>query len=76
MVTLRVDDVRQADGTISVREIVEHGPAVVIVPYLATSNAILFIEQYRDAVGASLIELPAGMVKRVRIMPSPHAANC
>ncbi len=60
--TLRVDDVRLPDGTTGVREIVQHAPAVVIAPYLEDSDEFVFIEQYRDALGKALVELPAGMI--------------
>lgn len=62
LLTVRVDDIRQPDGHESVREIVQHGPAVVIAAYLEDSDEFLCIEQYRDAVGRALLELPAGMV--------------
>jgi ADP-ribose pyrophosphatase len=62
LLTVRVDDIRLPSGATSVREIVGHGPAVVIVAYLAESDEFLFIQQYRDAVGQVLLELPAGMV--------------
>lgn len=62
LLTLRVDDVRLPSGATSVREIVGHGPAVVIAAYLAESDEFLFIQQYRDAIGQMLLELPAGMV--------------
>ncbi|MBA3826800.1 MAG: NUDIX hydrolase [Ktedonobacterales bacterium] len=63
ILNLRVDDVRLPNGTDTQREIVELAPAVVIIPYLEANDAFLFIEQYRDAVGQTLIELPAGKVK-------------
>jgi ADP-ribose pyrophosphatase len=63
LVTLRVEEIRLPDGSTSRREIVEHAPAVVVIPYLEAEDSFLFIEQYRDAVGKTLLELPAGMVK-------------
>ncbi len=62
LLTLRVEEIRLPDGSTSRREIVEHEPAVVIIPYLDKEDAFLFIEQYRDAVGQTLLELPAGMI--------------
>ena len=62
LLTVRVDQIRQPDGSTGVREVVVHGPAVVIVPYLEATDEVIFIEQYRDAVAQSLLELPAGMV--------------
>ncbi len=62
VVHLRVDSIIQPDGTPGVREIVEHVPAVVIVPYFLETQEVLFVEQYRDAVGQVLLELPAGLI--------------
>ncbi len=63
ILTLRVDDVRLPNGTETQREIVALAPAVVIIPYLEATDEFLFVEQYRDAVATTLIELPAGKVQ-------------
>jgi ADP-ribose pyrophosphatase len=63
VISLHVDDVRLPDGRTAKREIVGHGEAVVIVAYLADSDEILFIEQYRDAIKQALLELPAGLLQ-------------
>src|SRR4030042_6081055 len=56
---VRRDKIHQEDGrTVSV-DIVEHPGAVTILPVDADGN-ILFIRQYRHAVGVDLLELPAG----------------
>jgi len=62
IVHLTVEDIRLPDGSSSVREIVHHDEAVVIIAYLEATQEVLFIEQYRDAVKQSLLELPAGML--------------
>ncbi len=62
LINVRVDDIRLPDGQPGVREIVEHKPAVVIVAYLEDSDEFLFVEQYRDALGQYLLEVPAGMI--------------
>jgi ADP-ribose pyrophosphatase len=62
LIRVRVEEVRQDDGRKTKREIVEHKPAAVIVPYLERSDEIIFIEQYRDAVREAVLELPAGMI--------------
>ncbi len=40
-------------------ELIEHPGAALIVPFL-NSNTLIFIKQYRPAVGGYLYELPAG----------------
>jgi len=49
----------ELDGRRMVRETVQHPGAVVILPMRDASH-IVFVRQYRRAVGRSLLELPAG----------------
>lgn len=56
---VRVDEIAFEDGRTSVREVVEYGPAVVIAP-LTDAHELVMVRQYRRAVDATLIELPAG----------------
>ena len=58
VITLLRDTI-EINGRRLVREIVEHPGSVVIVPVLPRKR-ILFIRQYRRALGATLLELPAG----------------
>ena len=58
--SLRKDSVMLPDGMVSDREIVEHDPAVVILPFISPSE-ILLIKQYRHSVKEVLIECPAGV---------------
>ena len=73
ILSLREDEVMTEDGRIAKREIVEHTPSAVIVPYFEKTDEILLIEQYRDAVRATLLELPAGMIRHGE--PPEHAAQ-
>jgi ADP-ribose pyrophosphatase len=50
------------DGTEHFREVVQHPGAVVILPIL-DDQRICFIENYRVAVGQTLLELPAGTLE-------------
>jgi len=61
-VNVRVDNVVKASGRETTREVVERGDAVVIVPFDAQGR-VLLIRQYRYAVGRSLLEVPAGVLK-------------
>ncbi len=56
---LEVDRVRLPDGGETVREVVRHPGAVVIVPVRA-DGCVLLVRQFRYAVGETLLELPAG----------------
>jgi len=62
VVTLRIDTVRMPDGRETKREVVEHHGAVAIVPRL-DNQTILLIRQFRQAVGETLLEIPAGTLE-------------
>lgn len=59
IVNVRRDTFLQASGKKATHEIVEHSDVIVAVPLDARSN-VLMVRQYREAVGKSLLELPAG----------------
>ena len=61
ILNLRVDRVLMPDGRETVREVVEHAPAVVVIAENEDGD-ILLIDQFRYSVGAAIIELPAGIV--------------
>ena len=58
---VRVDEVRLPSGAASVREVVEHPGATVILPVTVTRE-VLLIRQYRHVFGRYLLELPAGLI--------------
>ena len=61
--SLRVDQV-SIDGKPPLAwEIIEHPGGVAVVPFDEAGN-ILMVRQYRHAVGAELLELPAGTLKK------------
>ena len=62
IVRLRVDQVELPGGRKTVREVVEHDAAVVIVPIDADDN-VLLVNQYRYPTEQFLLEAPAGMVE-------------
>jgi ADP-ribose pyrophosphatase len=53
---------RLPSGRTVVRQVVQHPGAVVIIPQLEDSRLVL-IAQYRFAVGATLLEFPAGTLE-------------
>lgn len=60
--TVRCDQVRLPDGRTTKLDIVEHHGSVVILPVDGDGN-LLFVRQYRHAVGLDLLELPAGTLE-------------
>ena len=59
ILNLRVDQIRTPTGVKAIREIVEHGGAVAVVPIDGAGQVIL-VRQYRHAVRALVTEVPAG----------------
>jgi ADP-ribose pyrophosphatase len=60
---------RCGDGEVRLREVIEHPGSVVILP-LTASGGVCLVEVVRTAVGATLLELPAGTLDR----PEPPIA--
>jgi len=52
-----------ADGTVLVREVVDHPGSVVVIPRTSEKHVCL-VEVFRAAVGKTLLELPAGTLDR------------
>ena len=61
-VKLRVDTVKMPSGRETTREIVEHSDCVAIVAIDADDN-VLLVNQFRQAVGKALLEIPAGGIE-------------
>lgn len=62
LISLYKDTVRCSNGITTSREIIDHSPAVVIIPIDKHGN-ITLIKQYRHAINDILIECPAGCVE-------------
>ena len=56
---VRRDTLKTPNGGETKLDIVEHGGSVVLIPMDHEGN-LLFVRQYRHAVGGDLLELPAG----------------
>ena len=63
---LRVDMLRRSSeglrypsGMETTHDVVEHPGGVTVLP-INTDDAVLFVSQYRHAIGRDLLELPAG----------------
>ena len=61
VIAVRRDHVRMSDGSVAVREIVEHPGAVGVVALDEDGN-VLLVNQFRHPVRARLDELPAGLL--------------
>ncbi len=59
---LEVVDIELADGTRSVREIIRHPGAVVVLAELADGRFV-FVRQYRKAIEMALLEAVAGTLE-------------
>ncbi|MDD5016400.1 MAG: NUDIX hydrolase [Atribacterota bacterium] len=70
IINLRQDKVKLPDGRESIREIVEH-PGAVIVLALTNDDKIVMIRQFRKPADEVLWELPAG-----KIEPGEDLKNC
>ena len=57
--TFRVDTIERADGSRGTREIADHPGAVAILA-IDPDDCVLFVRQFRVAVGEALLEVPAG----------------
>lgn len=62
VVKLQMDDVILPDGKTAKRELIKHPGAVGIIP-ITKDKKIIFVEQYRKPLEASLVEIPAGKLE-------------
>lgn len=60
---VRRDQVLLPDGKTTLVDVVVHPGAVTLIP-LDSQDRILFVRQYRHAVGQELLELPAGTLNQ------------
>ena len=63
LLKVMVDTVTLPNGKETTREIIAHPGAVCVVPVLE-DGSIIFVKQYRYAVGSVLYELPAGKLDK------------
>lgn len=70
IISLRVDDVQLPDGSKSIREVIEHPGAAVIVP-IDSDGRVRLVRQYRDAAAQEMLEVPAG-----KLHPGEDPADC
>ncbi len=63
LIKVKLDTVKLTSGLKTTREVVQHNPAVVIVPINHENNVIL-IRQFRYPVNEVLLEAPAGTIEK------------
>lgn len=62
IINLRVDSVRLPNGSRTMREVIEHSPAVGIIAE-AENGDLFLVRQYRYPAGEFLLEIPAGIIE-------------
>uniref|UniRef100_A0A7C4KJJ7 NUDIX hydrolase n=1 Tax=Anaerolinea thermolimosa TaxID=229919 RepID=A0A7C4KJJ7_9CHLR len=60
--SVALHQLRLPDGRTRSYDVVEHNPAVTVVP-LTAEGEVLFVRQFRVGSGAELLELPAGVLQ-------------
>ena len=63
IITVHVDDVELEDGSLSKREVVDHGGGVSVV-VLTENNEILLVRQFRYPYKEVISEIPAGKLEK------------
>lgn len=61
IISLYVDKIKSPEGRVMEREVVKHPDAVGIVA-INKRKEIVFVKQYRHAIDADLLEIPAGLL--------------
>lgn len=62
VVKVDVDEIREADGHTSVREVVRHGGSVAVLP-IRPDDSLTLVRQYRHPTGRQVWELCAGLLE-------------
>lgn len=62
IIKVRRDDIETADGDPAVREVVMHNGGAAVIA-LTDTDEVLFVRQYRYAVGKQMTEIPAGKLE-------------
>ena len=62
IINVKVDKISDQHNRLMVREVVEHKPAVAIVP-IDNDDNIIMVRQYRHPASLNLLEIPAGIIE-------------
>ena len=74
ILNLRIDKVETPGGKRAVREVVEHAPAVAVLP-VGHDGTVYLIRQYRYAVGRDLLKFPQGWLNREDLKGAPSESR-
>lgn len=64
IINVRCDDIVLENGTLAKREVVNHRGGVCAL-VKTKDNKIIFVEQYRYAIGSVVLEMPAGKIETI-----------
>lgn len=70
IVNTRLDSARLSDGSVALREVVEHPGGVAVIPVEA-DGTVWCVRQFRYPFGCELLEIPAG-----KLEPGEEPAGC
>ncbi len=63
IIDLYLEEVKLPNGNTSTREIVRHPGAVAVIA-ITPENKLLMVEQFRKALGRTIVEIPAGKLEK------------
>jgi ADP-ribose pyrophosphatase len=63
VISLQVDEVELPNGKKAMRELIKHPGAVAIIA-ITDENKLVLVEQYRKALGRTIVEIPAGKLEK------------
>ena len=74
VVNTRLDQARLPDGSLTLREVVEHPGGVAVLP-LEKDGTVWCVRQFRYPFAETLLEVPAGSSSPARIPKPPRGAS-
>jgi ADP-ribose diphosphatase len=63
-ISVRIDKFKLSPKKTIEKEIVEHPPSVGVIPITNHNHNILLVSQYRHGAGQTMLEIPAGTIKK------------
>lgn len=69
LIQVRQDRIQTVKGIEATREVVDHGAAVVVLPFDKYRRSVIMVQQYRYAIQDSCLEFPAGLIDATDASP-------